>query len=47
MRDLAEQYEIAKHNSIELMKNGQISPYFNALLEMTKYKRLMIAIVAN
>ena len=47
MRDLTNKYENAKGNSIEFMKNGQISAYFNALLEMNKYKRLMIAIVAN
>jgi hypothetical protein len=29
------------------MKNGQISAYFNALLEMNKYKRLLIAVIAN
>jgi hypothetical protein len=29
------------------MKNGQISAYFEALLEMNKYKRLMIAVIAN
>lgn len=47
MKDLKKQYEIAKNNSIEFMKNGQISAYFNALLEMNKYKRLMVAVVAN
>ncbi len=47
MKDLTKQYEIAKQNSIEFMKNGQISAYFNTLLEMNKYKRLMIAVVAN
>jgi hypothetical protein len=47
MIDLNSKYENAKLNSMELMKNGQISAYFNALLEMNKYKRLMIAIVAN
>jgi hypothetical protein len=47
MKDLTKQYETAKNNSKEFMKNGQISAYFNALLEMNKYKRLMIAIVAN
>jgi hypothetical protein len=29
------------------MKNGQIADYLNSLLEMNKYKRLMVAIVAN
>mgnify|MGYP000513031060 CR=1 FL=1 len=47
MKNLTKQYEAAKRNSIEFMKNGQISAYFNALLEMKKYKQLMVAIVAN
>ncbi|WP_181374541.1 hypothetical protein [Polaribacter aquimarinus] len=47
MKDLTKQYEIAKNNSIEFMKNGQISAYLNALIEMNRYKRLMVAIVAN
>jgi len=29
------------------MKKGQITAYFQALLEMNKYKRLMLAVVAN
>ena len=47
MKDFTNKYENAKYNSIEFMKEGKISAYFNALLEMNKYKRLMIAIVAN
>lgn len=47
MKDLTNKYESAKQNSIEFMKNGQISAYLNALLEMNKYKRLMLAVVAN
>ena len=47
MKELTKQYQLAKNNSIEFMKNGQISAYFKALLEMSKYKRLMVAIVAN
>ena len=47
MKNLTKQYENAKQNSIEFMKNGQISAYFEALLEMNKYKRLMVAVVAN
>ena len=47
MKDLTKQYETAKENSIEFMKMGQISNYFNALLEMNKYKRLMVAVSAN
>ena len=47
MKDLTKQYEIAKSNSIEFMRLGQISDYFNALVEMNKYKRLMVAVRAN
>lgn len=47
MKDLTKQYETAKQNSIEFMRTGQISDYFNALLEMKKYKRLITAVVAN
>jgi hypothetical protein len=47
MNDLNYKYENAKLNSIEFMKNGQISAYFKALLEMNKYRRLLIAVIAN
>lgn len=47
MKDLTNKYESAKVNSIEFMKNGQISAYLNSLIEMNKYKRLMVAVVAN
>ena len=47
MKNLTKQYETAKNNANEFMKNGQISKYFEALLEMNKYKRLMVAVVAN
>ena len=47
MKDLTQQYETARNNSIEFMKKGQISAYFNALLEMNEYKKLMTAVVAN
>lgn len=47
MNTFSTQYEIAKINSKEYMKNGQISAYLNSLSEMNKYKRLMTAVVAN
>ncbi|QTD36288.1 hypothetical protein JL193_08930 [Polaribacter batillariae] len=47
MNTFSQQYQIAKSNSIKFMKNGQIAAYLNALLEMNKYKRLMLAVVAN
>ncbi len=47
MKDLTNKYESAKQNSIEFMKKGQISAYLNSLVEMNKYKRLMVAVIAN
>ena len=47
MKDLTKHYEIAKQNSIEFMRAGQIGEYFKALMEMNKYKKLMLAVVAN
>ena len=47
MIDLSNKYENAKQSSIEFMQNGQISAYLNALLEMNKYKRLMVAVALN
>ena len=47
MKDLNKKHETAKQNSIDFMRTGQISNYFNALLEMNKYKRLMTAVIAN
>ena len=47
MKELTKQYETAKQNSIDFMRTGQISNYFNALLEMNKYRRLLNAVIAN
>lgn len=47
MRDLIKKYEIAKENAVRFMKRGQISDYLQALLEVSKYKRLIIASIAN
>ncbi|CAM1339004.1 conserved hypothetical protein [Tenacibaculum aestuarii] len=47
MKNFTTQYEIAKQNANEFMRKGQITQYFEALLEMNKYKRLMVAVVAN
>lgn len=47
MINLTKQYEAAKRNANMFMKRGEITKYFEALLEMNKYKRLMTAVVAN
>lgn len=47
MKNLTTQYELANRNAKEFMKSGQITQYFEALLEVNKYKRLMVAVAAN
>ncbi len=47
MKNITLQYEMAKQQANEFMRKGQIAQYFEALLEMNKYKRLMVAVVAN
>ncbi|MCF2876066.1 MULTISPECIES: hypothetical protein [Tenacibaculum] len=47
MKNLNTQYNLAKSRADEFMRRGQITQYFEALLEMNKYKRLMVAVVAN
>ena len=47
MNELIKQYENAKKSAKVNMKKGQINAYFDALLEMNKYKRMMVAVVAN
>lgn len=47
MISLKKQYETARKQANSFMKNGQITQYFEALLEMNEYKRLLKAVVAN
>ncbi|WP_197505838.1 hypothetical protein [Urechidicola croceus] len=47
MKELIKQYENAKRRATTFMQDGQINAYFDALMEMNKYKRLMVAVVAN
>ncbi len=47
MNELAQNYQIAKQNSIQYMITGQINAYFDALIEMNFYKKLMKAVVSN
>ena len=47
MKELIKQYENAKKRSLEFMKKGQLSAYLDTLIEMNKYKRLMVVVVAN
>lgn len=47
MKDLIKHYNTAKKNALSFMQNGQINAYFDALIEMNHYKKLMIAVQSN
>ncbi|SFS38180.1 hypothetical protein [Lutibacter maritimus] len=47
MNDIIKHYETAKKKAIKFMKKGQINAYFDALIEMNHYKKLMIAVQSN
>lgn len=47
MNELIRQYENAKIRSKVFMQKGQLHSYFDTLVEMNNYKRLMVAVVAN
>ncbi|WP_457609550.1 hypothetical protein [Lutibacter sp.] len=46
MKELIKQYETAKKRALQFMKKGQINKYFEALVEMNYYKK-MITVSAN
>ncbi|WP_179950028.1 hypothetical protein [Lutibacter citreus] len=46
MKELIKQYETAKKNAVKFMKKGQLHKYFDALIEMNHYKKL-ITVRAN
>ncbi|WP_298364112.1 hypothetical protein [uncultured Lutibacter sp.] len=46
MKELIKQYETAKKKAIKFMKKGQLNKYFDALVEMNHYKKL-ITVSAN
>lgn len=47
MKELIKQYETAKAKAINFMTKGQLNAYFDALIEMNNYKKLMLAVSAN
>jgi hypothetical protein len=47
MKELRRQYESAKKKALQFMQNGQLNAYFDALIEMNHYKKLMVAVKAN
>ena len=47
MKELVKQYETAKNKALNFMSKGQLNAYFDALLEMNHYKKLMVTVSAN
>jgi len=47
MVELKKHYENAKSRASLFMEKGNISDYINALIEMNRYKKLMLAISRN
>jgi len=46
MKELIKQYETAKKKALQFMQKGQINNYFEALVEMNNYKK-MISVSVN
>lgn len=47
MKELMKHYQSAQKESIKYMFTGQINAYFDALIEMNHYKKLMKAVISN
>ena len=47
MIELKKHYENSKSRATLFMEKGNISAYINALVEMNRYKKLMIAVSRN
>lgn len=46
MKELIKQYETTKKKALQFMQKGQLNNYFDALIEMNYYKK-MITVSAN
>lgn len=47
MKELIKQYETTKKKALNFMNKGQLNQYFDALIEMNDYKKLMLTVSAN
>jgi len=47
MKALIKQYEQAKKKALKFMQKGQLHAYFDALVEMNRYKKLMVVVQSN
>jgi len=47
MIELKKRYENSKNRAVLFMEKGKINDYLNALIEMNRYKKLMLAVTRN
>ncbi len=47
MIELKKHYENSKNRAVLLMETGNINDYLNELIEMNRYKKLMLAVARN
>ena len=47
MLELIKQYEAKKSDTLKFMNKGQLNAYFDALVELNHYKKLMLTVSAN
>ena len=47
MIELKKHYENSKNRAGLFMEKGNINDYLNALIEMNRYKKLMVAVARN
>ncbi len=47
MIELKKHYENSKNRAVLFMAKGDINDYINALIEMNRYKKLMLAVARN
>ena len=47
MQELIKNYQNSKNNAIVFMGKGQLNAYFDALIEMNHYQKLMLTVSAN
>jgi hypothetical protein len=47
MKEAIQKYKTAKIKSKQYMQKGEISAYFNSLLEVNQHKKVLVAMASN
>lgn len=47
MKELVKKYQKSKNNALMFMGKGQLNAYFEALVAMNDYQKLMLTVSAN